>query len=412
MSTAAEEKHESSGRGRSSVLRSRKSAASKGERRRISQLRIVAQRLAGEPWATPAEVTRAMMCLQGQDWPGVLVSIALRTRSQSIADVCAAFNSGELVRSWPQRGTLHVLPAEDVGWYLGLTAHPRLLGQEKRRSNHGIESTHIDGVRELTVDLLRSGELSTSLSIPLSDGSVDTLGEEANAATSVPSPQVFPASRESLIQAWQERGVIASKDWAYYLLHHLCVEGLLVQGPVGPEGNQMFVLAEDWIAHPRELDRTEAVNEVVLRYLTSHGPASRKDINWWSQLPLREIDAAIENCGSELTGIVVNGETYWVHNSVLERAESTPVSRSLLMLPGFDELILGYGSRWMTIPDQHADALVPGNNGVFRKSIILGGAAVGFWRPGRKKPVVELFTEPTPAFEKRLVKAYDSLPKI
>lgn len=417
------------------------------QRRRVSQLRIVAQRLVDEPWETPGEVARAMMCLQGQDWPGVLTSLALRTRSRSLADVHAAFNSGELVRSWPQRGTLHVLPAQDIGWYLGLTALPRLLGQEKRRVNNGIESKHIDDVRALTLELLRSGELGGSMPgrattptgttaaavgatppasnpTPLSAGSPNSevlntgnLGTEIASTPPAsdpppppPKPSVFPISRDVLIRAWLARGALPTKDWSYYLLHHLCIEGVLVQGPVGPDGNQMFVLAEDWIDDRRTLDRPGAVNEVVARYLTSRGPASRRDINWWSQLPLREIDAAIENCKPDLTGIDVDGQTYWVHNSVLERAESLPVSRSLLVLPGFDELILGYGSRWMTIPDQHADALVPGNNGVFRKSIILGGTAVGFWRPGRTKPLVELFTEPTPAFEKRLDRAFAALP--
>ena len=484
------------------------------QRRRVSQLRIVAQRLVGEPWETPGEVARAMMCLQGQDWPGVLTSLALRTRSRSLADVHAAFNSGELVRSWPQRGTLHVLPAQDIGWYLGLTALPRLLGQEKRRVNNGIESKHIDDVRALTLELLRSGELGGSMpgrattptgaAVPTGDavaavGAAPPTSNSAqpasnptplpsgtpNSGTPItgtpitgsrgteiantppasdlvqppvgnplttnplagvpnvptasnltppagdttspsphgirpptdptsppppPKPSVFPISRDVLIGAWLERGALPTKDWAYYLLHHLCIEGVLVQGPVGPDGNQMFVLAEDWIDDRRTLDRPGAVNEVVARYLTSRGPASRRDINWWSQLPLREIDAAIENCKPDLTGIDVDGQTYWVHNSVLERAESLPVSRSLLVLPGFDELILGYGSRWMTIPEQRADALVPGNNGVFRKSIILGGTAVGFWRPGRMKPVVELFAEPTQAFEKRLDRAFAALP--
>ncbi|MFN8049414.1 MAG: winged helix DNA-binding domain-containing protein [Ancrocorticia sp.] len=395
------------------------------DRRRISQLRIVAQRLVGEPWGSPAEATRAMMCMQGQDWPGVLVSMALRSRSWSIVEVRESFNSREVVRSWPQRGTLHVLPAEDVGWYLKLTALPRLLGQEKRRIDHGIESQHLDGTRELTYELLRTGEIGEMATSPdrASGFEQETLGVavthvvdvavDGASGSSTPSSGALPsqaASREALIGAWTERGALVRKEWAYYMLHHLCIEGVLVQGPVGSDGHQKFVLAEDWIENPRSLDREEAVFEVVSRYLTSHGPASRKDVNWWSQLPLREIDTVIDALKPELTGIVVDGETYWVHNSVLERAEATPVSRSLLTLPGFDELILGYGTRWMTIPDEHAEELVPGNNGVFRKSIIAGGTAVGFWRPGRKQPTVELFTEPTPAFERRLAKAFASLP--
>ncbi|MFT3944210.1 MAG: winged helix DNA-binding domain-containing protein [Ancrocorticia sp.] len=398
------------------------------ERRRISQLRIIAQRLVGEPWESPAEATRAMMCMQGQDWPGVLVSMALRSRSRSIADVHTTFNSGEVVRSWPQRGTLHVLPAEDIGWYLQLTALPRLLGQEKRRIDHGIGSNHVDDARELTYELLRTGEVgevvtSARLGIPgdktsPADAAQDgarvaaggaEIGVDFSSSSTLPVP-VTAASREALIGAWTERGALAKKEWAYYMLHHLCIEGVLVQGPVGADGNQRFVLAEDWIENPRSLDREEAVFEVVSRYLASHGPASRRDVNWWSQLPLREIDAVIDALKPQLAGIVVDGETYWVHNSVLERAETTPVSRSLLTLPGFDELILGYGTRWMTIPDEHAEELVPGNNGVFRKSIISGGTAVGFWRPGRKQPTVELFNEPTPTFERRLAKAFSSLP--
>ncbi len=383
------------------------------DRRRISQLRIVAQRLVGEPWDSPAEATRAMMCMQGQDWSGVLVSMALRSRSRTITDVHAAFNCGAVVRSWPQRGTLHVLPAEDIGWYLQLTALPRLLGQEKRRIDHGIGSNHVDDVRALTYELLRTGEIGETSPPPVISPPPPVISPPSPVISPSPSHLPVPvsaASRDALIGAWRERGALVKKEWAYYMLHHLCIEGVLVQGPVGADGNQRFVLAEDWIENPRSLDREEAVFEVVSRYLVSHGPASRRDVNWWSQLPLREIDAVIDALKPELTGIVVDGETYWVHNSVLERAQSTPVSRSLLTLPGFDELILGYGTRWMTIPDEHAEALVPGNNGVFRKSIIAGGTAVGFWRPGRGQPAVELFTDPTPAFERRLAKAFASLP--
>ncbi|MGO1593562.1 MAG: winged helix DNA-binding domain-containing protein [Ancrocorticia sp.] len=421
------------------------------QRRRISQLRLVAQRLVGEPWETAAEAARAMMCMQGQDWAGALLSLALRTRARSVGSVREAFDAGLIVRSWPQRGTLHVVPAEDIGWYLKLTAQPRLMGQEKRRTDRGITAHHIDKVRDLTVTLLHVGGPGRE---------AGRSGEKAGGSRgSDDVERAHGVSRDALIACWEENGVPSGNGWGYYLLHHLCVEGTLVQGPIGVDGKQLFVLAEDWIQHPRALDRVDAAHEVVARYLASHGPASRKDINWWSQLPLREIDQGIEACSAELTGIDVDGETYWVYNSVMERAEaigSATLSRSLLALPGFDELILGYGSRWMTIPAEHAQDLVPGNNGVFRKSIIQGGTAVGFWRPGATKPanagkladgrgfrepgatkqaqakpgkmavptapsesaqksisatpVLELFKEPSPALSRRLENTFARLP--
>ncbi|MBP2436488.1 hypothetical protein [Microbacterium amylolyticum] len=51
---------------------------------------------------TPAQVVDRSVALQGQDLPAVLRAIALRSRpGTSIADVRAAFDRGELVRSWP-----------------------------------------------------------------------------------------------------------------------------------------------------------------------------------------------------------------------------------------------------------------------------------------------------------------------
>src|SRR5665647_1390124 len=55
------------------------------------------------------------------------------------------------------------------------------------------------------------------------------------------------------------------------------------------------------------------------------------------------------------------------------RTDSTPAllgahrtaARDVLLLPGFDEIILGYGDRSMTLAPEHADRIVPGGNGVF-----------------------------------------------
>ncbi|AWE41486.1 hypothetical protein DDD63_00440 [Actinobaculum sp. 313] len=106
------------------------------QRRYISRLRLVAQRLVGPPWPSVTQAAYDMMCLQGQDWPGVQLSLALRTRARSLSEVREAFNSGRLVRTWPQRGTLHVLSAADVAWYLPLQRNASWRGK-KRVANSG-----------------------------------------------------------------------------------------------------------------------------------------------------------------------------------------------------------------------------------------------------------------------------------
>src|SRR5665811_947693 len=55
-------------------------------------------------------------------------------------------------------------------------------------------------------------------------------------------------------------------------------------------------------------------------------------------------------------------------------------ARDVLLLPGFDEIILGYGDRSMTLAPEHADRIVPGGNGVFRPTVLVDGQVVGTWR--------------------------------
>ncbi len=66
--------------------------------------------------------------------------------------------------------------------------------------------------------------------------------------------------------------------------------------------------------------------------------------------------------------------------------DGVPGSRSLLALPGFDEYLLGYQDRSLVLDPGHAELVVPGNNGVFKRIIVSGGAVVGTWaRTGNGK---------------------------
>ena len=66
-----------------------------------------------------------------------------------------AFNSGLIVRSWPMRGTIHLLAAEDIGWMQKVT-NPRVLsGAAKRREFLGISDETLEKLVEVSVDALR-----------------------------------------------------------------------------------------------------------------------------------------------------------------------------------------------------------------------------------------------------------------
>ncbi len=49
-------------------------------------------------------------------------AVGVRVPGAGLNDVRAALDAGTVVRSWPMRGTLHLVPPEDLGWMLDLTA--------------------------------------------------------------------------------------------------------------------------------------------------------------------------------------------------------------------------------------------------------------------------------------------------
>ena len=114
----------------------------------VALQRMVAQRLVGPGLAGGAEVVRHLACVQAQDLPGALASVRLRTAAGGV-DVAEALATGEVVRSWPMRGTLHLVAGEDLGWMLGLTG-PRLIsGAAARRRALGLTEDHARRAEDL-----------------------------------------------------------------------------------------------------------------------------------------------------------------------------------------------------------------------------------------------------------------------
>ena len=85
-----------------------------------------------------------------------------------------------------------------------------------------------------------------------------------------------------------------------------------------------------------------------------------------------------------------------------------------LLLPGFDEYVLGYADRLFAMADDHHRRLVPGNNGVFKRSVVIGGRVVGTWtragRPGGRTLEIDGFVPISEAARSRLEARYGEFP--
>lgn len=100
--------------------------------------------------------------------------------------------------------------------------------------------------------------------------------------------------------------------------------------------------------------------------------------SYWCKLPLAELRAAIDELGDSLAHVQVEGSSYLADAETLERQELRK-SAATLLLPGFDEWILGYQDRSASVHPDHADLIVPGGNGMFRATVVRHGRCVGLW---------------------------------
>jgi hypothetical protein len=321
----------------------------------LRRLRLAAQRIEGSEFTTPTEVVTWMLALQGQDLPGAKWSVGLRTPGTTLADVDAALARGEIIRSWPMRGTLHLVPAVDIGWMLQLTGERTLRSLATRHRELGLDDATFGQARDIATKVLEGGRSAT---------------------------------RAELFQAFEAAGIATTGQRGAHLIGQLHQIRQLCLGPMRGS-DQAVVLLDEWVPNPRRLDREESLGEFVRRYFASHGPATVRDFAWWTKLPARDAAIGMALAREHLEELVVDDVSYWMAPGLPDRA-----SRRVHALPGFDEFLLGYQDRSASLAAEHAPVIVPGNNGMFQSTIVIGGGVAGLWR--RKKTAAGVTVTPLP----------------
>jgi hypothetical protein len=243
---------------------------------------------------------------------------------------------------------------------LELTAERSTASAAQRRAILGITLEEIERARELAIDAL---------------------------------PERSSLTRAALLAAIDAGGVSTAGQRGYHLLWFLAQTGTLVLGAT--EGRQQtYARLEAWVPNPRRLERDEALGELALRYYRSHGPAVVDDLTRWSGLTVRDIRRGIEVAGPGLTSLEIGGRAYLVGANTLDAAAVDAQDAGVLLLPGFDEYILGYRDRSAMLAPEHSQAIVPGNNGMFKATIVADGEVVGTW--GKKLGARGVTVEPAP----------------
>jgi hypothetical protein len=146
-------------------------------------------------------------------------------------------------------------------------------------------------------------------------------------------------TRDELAVVLERRKVDREGQRMPYFLMHCELEALICSG--GRNGKQQtYALLDERVpAGGPRFDREEALVELVRRYLTSHGPATVKDLSWWSGLTMTDLRTALGSLEDEVVSDEVDGLTFW--SAASERSQR-PAERGVHLLQTYDELVVGY----------------------------------------------------------------------
>lgn len=316
----------------------------------IARARVRAHNIEPSDQPTAADAVRALVAMQAQDYRGGLWSVGIRAPGLTEADVEAALRRREIVRTWPMRGTIHLVAADDARWLAALLGPRASQAAAGRRQRLGLDDDSVTRTRKAWEAALAGGK---------------ALGR----------PALFAAMESAGVHSGDQRGP--------HLLRYFAEQGVLCFGP--HEGSQpTYTLLEQWAPSTVTLDRGEALAQLAFRYFRGHGPATLDDFVGWAMLTKTDARAGIAAVSDQLESFDINGVTYWC----ADRQPATSTGCSLL--PGFDEYVLGYKNRSAFMTPAIFEATVPGGNGVFRATVLNDGQVVGLWTVKKlaKKQVV------------------------
>lgn len=298
-----------------------------------------------KPFTQPVQVVKHLGAMQAQDYLASLWAIGLRVSGErpiTEATVEKAASDRQIVRTWPMRGTLHWVAAEDVHWMLELLT-PRIIRLSAGRH------------RELDLDQSTFKQSRSCVEATLAGGKQLT--------------------RQEMYNELQEAGISTEGQRGYHILVYLAQTGVICWGP--RRGKQhTFTLLEEWIGKGQPLQREEALAKLARRYFTSHGPATVYDFSYWSGLTVTESRKALKIIRTDLEEIPAEDQNYWF---IPESEPSGERVEQPGLLPAFDEILCGYKDRSALLDkEDHRDVIL--RNGIFMPSILLDGKIRGIWK--------------------------------
>ena len=302
------------------------------------------RRLAGQHLLAPSDtqtVVKDLCGVQAQFLIHALHSLSIR---------CAEVNPGGLVKSWTNRGTMHLFSVDDLPLFLHEGRKAFLRPVDTLESDAYISADRKAYFADLIVDAVSQG--------------ID--------------------EREALKAVCQKAGMTESESQSMFdpwggTIRALCEAGRICHKVQEKKAYQLCPAFEP-------MAENKARIELARRYFRHFGPATVKDAAYFFGTTQTKVKSWLKQL--PVTETVVDDKSYfYIDNGV--PADKLP---ACLFLAGFDQLMLGYEkTESLFLPKEHMRDIF-NLAGIVRPAILVNGTVVGWWNLKNRKLKVTLFS--------------------
>ncbi|MEV0596201.1 winged helix DNA-binding domain-containing protein [Nonomuraea cavernae] len=342
--------------------------------------------MSGSGGTDAVSVVRRLCGVQTQVASSAQLAVALRSATPGPGAVDRAlWADRSLVKTWIMRGTLHLLPSDELAGCCAALATLRFWEKGSWQRGHGVTAAEIEAVIEAVPQALGERALTRD---ELVDAVVDVTGDAH--------------LRQALTSGWGA------------LLKPLSRLGELCYGPPR-DGRVTFTAPRHWLPGwpPVLPPQEEAGVRLARAFLGAHGPATPEMFDKWLFGGIAKkavLKAWFLDLGPELTEVEADdGRRLLALTEHLDDLAATRASGETHLLPGFDQFILAAPRDLEPLIPAAVKAKVSRQAGWISPVVIHEGRVTGVWERKGGQIGLDLFAPVPEGALRRAVSRIESL---